>query len=174
MGCCVLRTGALFTYSGAAVHSKLKPWLIKQFSLQPLNLFRMTWFYSMLFVSAACVVFVSCSSKAEDEFETIPAATIRFSSPTLGAIYTNGDSVTISAVAISTANVHGYDLAIQRAGDATASLYFTHIHSHNDTLHIHEKWKAEVATPTDLEVEITLYLDHAGHTKKGKQGFRVQ
>lgn len=105
----------------------------------------------------------------------IPVATISFSSPTPGMIFKNGDTVHIKAIAISTANYHGYDIVIHNAGERSGSYYFNHIHDHNDTLHISEKWKIQVpSTPTDLEAELSLVLDHEGHTKKGKVSFRVE
>lgn len=123
-------------------------------------------------------VLVSCTSRhgvEEPKGENIPVATITFSLPTPGTVFSNGDTVTIKATAISTANIHGYDIAIHKAGDATSTHYFNHIHDHNDTLTINEKLKITIPQlPADLEATVTLVLDHDGHTKKGKVAFRVQ
>lgn len=127
-------------------------------------------------IAGVTLLFTSCSSRAEDEFippEAIPVATIQISSPLPDTTYTNGDSIVVKATAISTENIHGYDLAIRKTTD-TSNIYFIHIHNHNDTLNITEKWKAVVSIPSALEAEITLYLDHVGHTKKEKVGFYVQ
>jgi hypothetical protein len=122
--------------------------------------------------------FFACTKHNGDEEltpEHVPLASILFSSPTAGATFANGDSVTIKATAASTENIHGYDLVIRRADDTTVRYYVNHIHDHNDTLNINEKWKITVpSTPVNLEAEITLVLDHDGHTKKGKAAFRVQ
>jgi hypothetical protein len=108
-----------------------------------------------------------------EKHEPIPVATITISSPSAGAVYTNGSEVTVKARAISTADIHGFDLAIRKAGD-TANIYFVHIHDHNDTININEKWTSQLPAPSNMEVEITAYLDHQLHTKKEKVSFRVQ
>ena len=104
--------------------------------------------------------------------EVIPTATITFSSPLAGSVFNNGDSINIKAVAVSTDVLHGYDVAIHKAGDTT-SYFFVHIHDHNATLAIDQKWKNTFTTANDMEAEVTLYLDHDGHTKKGKVAFKV-
>jgi hypothetical protein len=128
-------------------------------------------------IAGLCFLVISCDkndSESEDP-ETLPAATIQFSSPLPNAVYNNGDSVAITATAISTESIHGYDLAIRNADDTTSSLYFIHIHDHNDTIYINEKWKSAAASlPANLNAEIIIYVDHNGHTLKEKVGFRVQ
>ena len=117
---------------------------------------------------------ISCTKEHGEVTEEIPIASISFTLPSQGAVFANGDVVTIQAKAISTQNIHGYDLAIRKTSDTTNSVFFTHIHDHNDTLLINETWKSLVTHPTDLQAEIVLYLDHQGHTKKGKVFFRVE
>jgi hypothetical protein len=129
------------------------------------------------FIAVLCLLFVSCDKNdSEPEApEALPLATIKFSSPSPNTVYNNGDSIAITATAISTESIHGYDLAIRNAGDTTSSLYFIHIHDHNDTIYINEKWKSAVASlPANLNAEIVIYVDHNGHTQKEKVGFRVQ
>jgi hypothetical protein len=130
----------------------------------------------MLLGGVFCTLQFACMKHHADDSENhepIPVATIAFTSPSPGAVYTNGAEVTVKARAISTADIHGFDLAIRKAGDSS-SLYFIHIHDHNDTININEKWTSQVPVPSNLEVEITAYLDHQLHTKKEKVGFRVQ
>jgi hypothetical protein len=136
-------------------------------------------FVAIPIIAGLSLLFSSCSkneSADPDESEPLPVATLQISSPVQDAVYNNGDSVSIKATAISTASIHGYDLAIRDTKDTTKSLYFIHIHDHNDTININEKWKSAVATtlPANLQAEITLYIDHEGHTQKTKVGFRVQ
>ncbi|RZJ99931.1 MAG: hypothetical protein EOO43_25515 [Flavobacterium sp.] len=101
-------------------------------------------------------------------------ATIKFTTPLPNAMYKNGDSITFVAQAISTAMMHGYDLAIRKVGEPS-NIYFIHVHNHNDTLDIIEKWKSEVvAVPASLEAEIAVYIDHENHTKKEKIRFVIQ
>ena len=118
--------------------------------------------------------FISCKKyDAEGEEHHIPVASIVINSPVAGAVYQVGDSVSILATAISTDNLHGYDVFITRANDPTA-IFFEHIHEHTSTVIINRKWKAAITGPADLEAHITVYLDHNLNTAKKKVGFRVQ
>jgi hypothetical protein len=103
----------------------------------------------------------------------MPVYTINFSSPTAASVYRNGDSVLIQAVGISTKTVHGYDVIIKKPNDTT-KIFFKHVHDHNDTLLINQKWKNTLTAPTNLEAQVILYLDHDGHTGSKKAGFKVE
>lgn len=119
------------------------------------------------------IALTACTKhKGDTAAGAIPVATLVFSSPTAGGSYTLGDSVLISGSAISTGLMHGYDIAVHKAGDTATKYFFVHIHDHNDTLLISQKWKNTVPNGANLEAEVTLYLDHDGHTKSGKVGFR--
>jgi hypothetical protein len=128
--------------------------------------------FTILF-AAAVVALVSCTKHQGDIEENIPVATINFVSPTTSSIYHNGDSIAIQATAISTAAVHGYDVIIKKVNDTT-KLFFQHVHDHNDTLLINQKWKNTVTAPANMEAQVILYLDHEGHTATKKAGFKVQ
>lgn len=135
-------------------------------------------FVTIPIIAGLGLLYSSCSrndSADADESEPLPVATIQFSTPAQNAVYNNGDSVAIKATVISTASIHGYDLAIRDTRDTTKSLYFIHIHDHNDTVIVNEKWKsAAEPLPASLLAEVTIYLDHDGHTQKGKVDFKVQ
>jgi hypothetical protein len=133
-------------------------------------------YYIVLIVLLLGILFSCTKRNGEEEgkLEKVPVATITFFSPAAGAVFTNGDSVNVRATAVSTAEIHGYDLSIRKAADPSGSYYFTHIHDHNDTVQINEKWKSLVIAPADLQAEITIYLDHEGHTKKERVVFRIE
>ena len=126
------------------------------------------------FILIAC--FTACTQRHSDLLEvheTIPVATISFQAPKADSTYTKGDSINIRATAISTENLHGYDLALYDANTG-ANLYFIHIHDHNDTIQINEKWKSELSSPPNIVTEVTVYLDHLNHTKKERVGFKLR
>ncbi len=125
------------------------------------------------FLAISVLGLVACTKHHGDIGEYIPEAVIKFLSPTPGAVLNAGDSINIMAVAISTETIHGYDLAIRKTGDTTKA-YFNHTHDHNDTILIDQKWGSLVTNPANLEAEITLYLDHEGHTKKARVAFSVE
>ena len=129
--------------------------------------------FKFYFSFISIIVLLSCTKHRDDVEERIPVATINFSSPTALSIYKFGDSVSIEGIAISTTTVHGYDVIVKKANDTT-KLFFQHGHDHNDTLFINKKWKNTITTPTDLEAQIILYLDHDGHTGTKKARFKVQ
>lgn len=128
--------------------------------------------FSVLVILSSLMV-ASCTKHRDDVPQNIPDYTINFSSPTISSIYQNGDSVTIQAVGISSETVHGYDIIIKKPNDTT-KIFFQHVHDHNDTLYINQKWKNTFTVATNLEAQVILYLDHDGHTGTKKAGFRVE
>jgi hypothetical protein len=116
---------------------------------------------------------ISCTKHRGDVEQNIPVYTISFSSPTTSSVYRNGDSVAIQAIGISSETVHGYDVIIKKPNDTT-KIFFKHVHDHNDTLVINQKWKNNMTAATNLEAQVILYLDHDGHTGTKKTGFKVQ
>jgi hypothetical protein len=125
------------------------------------------------FLNVAGVTFLACTKHNGDVEEYIPTASLAFTSPSQGEVMQGIDSMYIKALAISTATIHGYDVAIRKAGDTT-KLFFKHRHDHNDTLYIDCRWKSTLAGLANLEAEIILYLDHNNHTKIAKVPFRVE
>ena len=130
-------------------------------------------YYTYLALFAFILVLNACSKHKGDVEENIPVATIQFHNPTSNGVYHIGDSIAIEATAISSETIHGYDVSVRKAGDTTR-YFFEHVHDHNDTLSISSKWKAELESAATLETEITLVLDHEGHTKTQKVTFQVQ
>jgi hypothetical protein len=127
--------------------------------------------FTIILIITSSLLF-SCTKHKDDIIEPVPTASINFTSPLPGQIYPSADSVPIMATAIAKATIHGYDLRINKVND-TATCLFTHIHDHNDTLYINKKWKSSFTGPEDMEVTITLYLDHEGHTLVKKSAFKL-
>jgi hypothetical protein len=117
-------------------------------------------------IALFCITaFAACTKHAGDLEETIPTATITFAAPTEGTTYRTGDSIRIQGVAISSAVMHGCQIAIRNAADTSVVYYAEHVHDHNDTITINKAWKNTLTTAADLQVEVTLALDHDGHTR---------
>ena len=125
----------------------------------------------MKYLAAAIIVLFSCTNRHLEE--DIPEATISFIKPSAGDTFHVGDTVQIKAIASSTEPIHGYDLLIRKSGE-TQNLDFVHMHDHSNPITIEYKWKNTVSGPANLEAEITLTLDHAGHTKTEKTVFSTQ
>lgn len=109
----------------------------------------------------------------EEELPPLPTATVTFLRPAPGDVFHSGDSINIKATVTSTAELHGYDLLIRKAGEAS-NYFFVHIHDHGDTVHIDQNWKDTLTSPANLEAELSIYLDHEGHTQKTKVSFASQ
>jgi hypothetical protein len=125
------------------------------------------------FVFFSIIIFHSCAKHAGDIIAPPPAATISYSNPLPGSVFYFGDTVTVEALAVAKKTVHGYDFSINKKNDTTP-LFFKHVHDHNDTLVIKQKWGNNFLLSTDLEARILLYLDHDGNTFSKVVSFRVQ
>ncbi|TCZ66522.1 hypothetical protein [Flaviaesturariibacter aridisoli] len=113
---------------------------------------------------ASLLFLAACSKHSGDVAPTeTPSATLTVLAPTTGATYRNGDTVWIKATAIAPANIHGYEVSINPAGDST-KLFSAHVHDHNDTLQINQYWVNDRTGVSNLEARILLTLDHEGHT----------
>lgn len=115
--------------------------------------------YSLSFV---LLIFIfSCSKDNEESF--LPTAEIVISSPLKKTTINFGDTIYIHGSATSETGLHGYEIAIRKPGEA--NLYFQHFHEHADTLLLEDKWKNVVSSPSELEVFISVILDHNDRRK---------
>jgi hypothetical protein len=122
------------------------------------------------------LVFASCTKHAGDILPQpgdAAKAILRVAQPTAGGVYRNGDTVWIRAEAVAPANIHGYELSIRRPDDTTR-VYYAHIHEHNDTLQIDQYWVNDRTNAQDLELEISLALDHGDSKYIRRIPFHVQ
>jgi hypothetical protein len=116
-----------------------------------------------IFALATICTVAACTKHSDDITIDNPTANITIFQPTQGASFRKGDSIAINALAIAPATIHGYDVAIKKGTDTT-TYFFEHVHDHNDTIVVNKKWKNQLDGPLKLEVELTFYLDHDGHT----------
>lgn len=118
------------------------------------------------------ILFYGCTKHKGDIADHIPSATLTIAKPLEGAQFNSGDSIQVQGLAVSSETIHGYDVVIKKAND-TLRFFSVHVHDHNDTLLIDQKWKASV-TNSLLEAVVTLELDHNGHTLTRRVGFSVK
>jgi hypothetical protein len=114
-------------------------------------------------LAVCCVTFflISCARDNEELF--LPDATITIYTPANATTIHQGDSIYINALATCATTLHGYELTIRKPGGP--NLYFQHYHDHNDTLVIKDQWKNTVAAPAELELVMSIILDHEDHRK---------
>jgi hypothetical protein len=121
--------------------------------------------FALLLLCVFCTtLFVACTKHRGDVEEQIPTAAITFTSPTENAVYKSGDSVLIQCFATASEVMHGCEITITNAADTSVTYYHEHLHDHNDTLAINHKWKDTLTTAANLQIAVTLILDHDGHT----------
>jgi hypothetical protein len=123
----------------------------------------------------ACVlsafVFYSCSSDSKDETLLLPEANIEMSSPLENAVVKFGDTLIIRGTATSTHELHGYEIGIRKPG--ASDLFFQHYHGHSNTINIEEKWKNTLKETADMEVLISVVLDHEQHKQTKTIRFKI-
>ena len=107
------------------------------------------------------VFFIACSRDNEEMF--LPSAEITIYAPLANAAIRTGDTIYIDGLATSETGLHGYELAIRKPGQP--NLYFQHFHDHTDSLLLKDKWKNIVTQAGDLELMISVILDHDDHRK---------
>ena len=123
----------------------------------------------LLFIKRSClsacfiaiICFTSCSRDNEEMF--LPTAEITIYAPLVNAVIHTGDTIYIDGLATSETGLHGYELAIRKPKEA--NLYFQHFHDHTDSLVIKDKWKNIVAQAGELELMISVILDHDDRRK---------
>ena len=121
-------------------------------------------FIKRSYLSACCIAifcFTSCTRDNEEMF--LPSAEITIYAPLANAEIRTGDTIYIDGLATSETGLHGYELAIRKPGQP--NLYFQHFHDHTDRLLLKDKWKNIVNQAGDLELMISVILDHEDHRK---------
>jgi len=118
----------------------------------------------------AVVLVLSLSSCKDDEHEHGNTAVIAFSSPVAHSTYSQGDTVHITGTAIGEEELHGYALFIlnKTSGD---TVFTAEAHAHGDTVMIHHEWVVNVSAMSDMELSITVTLDHDNNTQTEKVEF---
>ena len=115
-------------------------------------------------LTPALILFVctiACSKDNEQSF--LPTAEIVINSPLTNSVIHPGDTIYIQGEATSATGLHGYEITIRKPGEA--NLYFQHFHEHANTIQIEDKWKNVVSQPGNLEVLISVVLDHDDRRK---------
>jgi len=121
-------------------------------------------FIKRSYLRACCIAifcFTSCTRDNEEMF--LPSAEITIYAPLANAEIRTGDTIYIDGLATSETGLHGYELAIRKPGQP--NLYFQHFHDHTDSLLLKDKWKNIVTQAGDLELMISVILDHEDHRK---------
>jgi hypothetical protein len=82
-------------------------------------------------------------------------------SPTESTSFNKNDTVRISASAINTENLHGYEVTIHSTSDTTA-IFRSVVHVHSTNLSIVEKWANSSPAVKSQVVEVKIFTDHNG------------
>jgi hypothetical protein len=102
----------------------------------------------------------------------LPQANIQITTPIENSIIKFGETLSIKGTATSNAELHGYEIAIRKAGGS--NLFFQHYHGHGTTITIDESWKNTINETADMEVVISVIVDHEQHKQTKIVPFRSQ
>lgn len=119
----------------------------------------------VLFV--ATMGLVSSCKKKDDNPSPTPTNnfSISVTSPTDMQTFTNGSTVNIKATISNSTEMHGYDLKITNKSNNNQEVFKKEAHEHATSYTIDESWLNNVTMHSDMELEITVYVDHEGNTK---------
>ena len=120
-------------------------------------------FIKRSYLSACCIAIFCLTSCTRDNEEMFLPSEITIYAPLANAEIRTGDTIYIDGLATSETGLHGYELAIRKPGQP--NLYFQHFHDHTDSLLLKDKWKNIVTQAGDLELMISVILDHDDHRK---------
>ncbi len=102
----------------------------------------------------------------------LPQANIQITTPVENSIIKFGETLFIKGTASSNTELHGYELTIRKAGGS--NLFFQHYHGHGTTINIDESWKNTINETADMEVVISVIVDHEQHKQTKIIRFRIQ
>ncbi len=119
----------------------------------------------LLFV--ATIGLVSSCKKKDDNPSPTPTDnfSISITSPTDMQTFVNGSTVNIKASISNSAGMHGYELTIINKSNNNEEVFKKEVHDHGTSYTIDENWVNNVTKHSDMEAEITVYVDHEGNTK---------
>lgn len=117
-------------------------------------------------------VFILCScSRDEQDSVTLPKANIDIISPVENSVVRLGDTLFISGTATCPHELHGYEIGIRKPG--ASNLFFQHYHGHGNTITMEEGWKNTINETSDMEVVVSVILDHEQHKQDKIIRFKI-
>lgn len=122
----------------------------------------------MMLVFAGFFV-TSCSR--EDEDMPVPQANIQITMPIENTVVRFGETLNIKGTATSATELHGYEIAIRKAGGSVQ--YFQHYHGHGNTITIEESWKNTINETSDMDLEVSVILDHEQNKQTKTIRFKI-
>lgn len=117
-------------------------------------------FILMMMIATSVGFTTSCKDKEDDDNVT---ADIVIEEPADGASVAQGDTLMIHAQVTGSAAMHGWELAVRKKTEQTV-LYSTDAHDHAATYHIHGEWVNTMPAGTQMEIVVTVTLNHDGAT----------
>lgn len=119
-----------------------------------------------LFSLAAAFVLASVTSQmACDDEHAHGGAEITFAAPFDGAVVAVGADVSIEATVTAEESMHGWMVEVRNHADDTVLATFD-AHDHTATYDIAEVWTADVASGTEVDIEVIATVDHDGELAK--------
>lgn len=91
--------------------------------------------------------------------------------PVESSVVRFGDTLFIRGTATCAQELHGYEIGIRKPG--ASNLYFQHYHGHGNTITMEESWKNTINETSDMEVVVSVILDHEQHKQDKIIRFKI-
>lgn len=120
-----------------------------------------------VFMFVGLVVFASSCKKDDNSSNPTPTDnfSITITSPTAMQTFPSGATVNVKATISNSTEMHGYDIKIVNKANNNEEVFKKEMHDHGSSYTIDESWVNNVTMHSDMELEITVYIDHEGNKK---------
>jgi hypothetical protein len=112
-------------------------------------------------ITSIIICFLNVAGCRKEVTSTTNAPQLAIMTPVENSSFNKNDTVRISANAINSENLHGYEITIHPANDTTATFRSVN-HVHATSLSIQEKWANTSPAVKNQVVEIKVFTDHNG------------
>ncbi|MBK9072294.1 MAG: hypothetical protein IPL79_15040 [Myxococcales bacterium] len=112
-------------------------------------------------ISTALLLVASASLMACGDEHAHGGAEIAFAAPLDGAVVAVGAEVMIEATVTAEESMHGWMVEVRNHADDTVLATFD-AHDHTAAYDIAEVWTADVASGTEVDIEVIVTVDHDG------------
>lgn len=130
------------------------------------NLFILWSLFNFVFLSA-------CKKDADSANPVLPTVTFQVNQPIDNQIYNVGDTIKINATITSSADLHGWGLAITRKGDDSLCYSWVN-HYHTSSYSIDQRWVNTLNQDTTLMLSVDAAINHSGDVVSKKIQLKIR
>jgi hypothetical protein len=106
----------------------------------------------------------ACHDKDDHNHNHSSQKGIQVDDPADNGLFYLNDTVHMNIHMTAEEQMHGFDIKIINTDANDTLVYDTSAHAHGTDLHFHEYWINDVKTHSDMQLIVTVILDHDGNT----------